>query len=143
MASIIYNRFFLNLATGKIVVGTDTFKVALVDSTYTPNKDHTDWASGRDPYDSEVTGDGYTAGGAALTGATAAAVDASDLANIDASDLTWSTSTITARYAVIYDDTLSNNDLCCCFDFGSDKASANGAFTLQWNTAGIMTLQQS
>jgi hypothetical protein len=143
MASCIYNRFFYNLATGRIVVGTDVLTVALVDSTYTPNKDHTDWASGRDPYDSEVTGSAYTAGGANLSGAVSTAVDASDLANIDASDLSWATSTITARYAVIYDNTLANNDLICCFDFGSDKSSANGAFTLQWNAAGIMTLQQS
>lgn len=143
MASIIYNRFFYNLSVGNIVWGTDTIKVALVSSAYSPNKDSTDWAATRAPYTDEVTGNAYTAGGASLTGCAATAVNASDLSNMDATDLTWATSTITARYAVLYDDTLANNDLICCFDFGSDKSSANGAFTLQWNAAGIMTLQQS
>lgn len=143
MASVIYSQFFLNLALGAIDWDSDSLAVALVDSTYTPNKDNTRWVSGSDPYDSEITGDAYTAGGAVLTGATAAIDTTNDLVTLDAADLTWATSTITARNAVLYDSTIANKDLIACFQFTEDKSSANGDFTIQWNASGLMTLQQS
>lgn len=143
MASVIFNRFFYNIALGLLDWDSDDIRVALVDNTYTPDKDHTDWANGSDPYDSEVAGDNYTAGGIQLTTPAVTQVDASDLAKIDGDDVTWQTSTITAAHAVLFDSTIGTKDLICDFEFTEDKVSANGDFTLQWHTDGIMTLQQS
>jgi len=99
--------------------------------------------TGSDPFDSEITGSAYTAGGAVLTGATATIDTSNDLVTLDATDLTWATSTITARNAVLYDSTITNKNLIACFQFTEDKSSANGDFTIQWNASGLMTLQQS
>jgi hypothetical protein len=143
MASVIYTRFFLDLAIKAINWGSDSLAVALVDSTYTPDKDHTRWVTGSDPFDSEITGSAYTAGGAVLSGATATIDTSNDLVTLDATDLTWATSTITARNAVLYDSSIANKNLIACFQFTEDKSSANGDFTIQWNASGLMTLQQS
>jgi len=143
MASVIYTRFFLDLAIKALSWSVDAIQVALVDSTYTPDKDHTRWVTGSDPYDSQITGSGYTAGGAALANATAVIDTTNDLVKLDGDDVTWATSTITARNAVLFDSTIANKNLVACFQFTEDKSSANGDFTIQWNASGLMTLQQS
>jgi hypothetical protein len=62
MASFIYNSAIDDLANGNIDFGADTFNLLLVTSSYTANKDtHVK----RDDVTNEVTGTGYTAGGAA------------------------------------------------------------------------------
>jgi hypothetical protein len=143
MASVIYTRFFLDLAIKALSWSADAIQVALVDSTYTPDKDHTRWVTGSDPYDSQITGSGYTAGGATLANATAVIDTTNDLVKLDGDDVTWATSTITARNAVLFDSTIANKNLVACFQFTEDKSSANGDFTIQWNASGLMTLQQS
>jgi len=143
MASVIYTRFFLDLAIKALSWSVDAIQVALVDSTYTPDKDHTRWVTGSDPYDSQITGSGYTAGGATLANATAVIDTTNDLVKLDGDDVTWATSTITARNAVLFDSTIANKNLVACFQFTEDKSSANGDFTIQWNASGLMTLQQS
>ena len=143
MASVIYTRFFLDLAIKALSWSVDDIRVALVDSTYTPNKDHTRWVTGSDPYDSQITGDAYTAGGEVLANATAVIDTTNDLVMLDGDNVTWATSTITARNAVLFDSTIANKNLIACFQFTEDKSSANGDFTIQWNASGLMTLQQS
>lgn len=142
MANIIYNRFMANLAN-KIVDWSnagDDIRVALVSSAYTPNPDHTQWS---DVSTNEVAGTAYTAGGEQLTPATVTQDDSNDLASLDGPDITWQTSTITAYYAVLYDSTLAGNDLICCIDFTADKSSSGGDFKIQWDTSGVITIQQS
>ena len=65
-----------------------------------------------------------------------------DKAVFDADDVTWSNSTIKARYAVIYKDTgtTTTSPLMACIDFGTEKSSENAEFTVQWDAAGIMNL---
>ncbi len=60
----------------------------------------------------------------------------------DADDVTWSTSTITARGAIVYKSTgtAANDLLICYFDFGADKSSSAGNFTITWNAEGIVNL---
>lgn len=71
MASLIYNSALRDEAIGSIDFDTDTFKVMLVTSAYTENKDtHTR----RSDITNEITGTGYTAGGNTAT-VTVAAVD--------------------------------------------------------------------
>ncbi len=53
----------------------------------------------------------------------------------------WTGSTITsARYAVIYDDDLTNKPLICAIDFGGDFSTTSGTFKITWNASGIFTL---
>jgi len=86
----------------------------------------------------EVSGTGYTAGGAALAGLTIGA-SSNAKAYWDADDVTWSTATITARHCVLYNVT-NGNKLICSFDFTEDKSSSGGDFKIQWSTSGIISL---
>jgi hypothetical protein len=140
MASMIFDRFFANLVTKQIGWTADSIMVALIDSTYTPSKGDSLWVTGRDPFDSEVVGAGYTHLGKALSSKTVTTVG--DTTRLSGDSIYWTASTVTARYAVFYDGTATAKNLLWVFDFGSDKASSSGTFTLVWNAIGIATLQQ-
>jgi len=139
MANVIYNASKNKLLSAGINCASDTLKVALVTSTYTPNIDtHANFSD----ITNEVTGTGYSAGGTALTSQTVTTDTTNDRAAFDAADVTWSTSTITARGAVVYKSTgvASTSPLLCYFDFGSDQVSSAGNFTIQWNASGLVLL---
>ena len=80
----------------------------------------------------EVSGTGYTAGGNALTAV--APTSSGTTAFTDFNDTTWSTATITARGALIYNSTQSNKAV-AVLDFGADKTSTAGDFTIVFPTA--------
>lgn len=137
MADLIYNSFFVDHANGNIDLDTDTIKVMLCTSAYTPTKTH----NRRDDITNEVSGTGYTAGGATLANKTLTQDDTNDLGKFDADDVSWATSTITARYAIVYKargGAASADELIKCFDFGSDQVSVGAAFTLQFNANGVL-----
>ena len=140
MADLIYNSFFTDLSKGNIDLDTDTFKLMLVTSAYTPTKTH----AKRSDITNEVTGTGYTAGGATLANVTVTQDDTNDLAKFDADDVSWATSTITARGAVLYKargGAASADELVKYFDFGSDQSSVGAAFTVQFNANGILQVK--
>jgi hypothetical protein len=119
---------------------SDTIKVALVTSSYTPNQDSHDYFD--DVSANEVSGTGYTAGGATLASKTIGYTSGTNVTKFDAADVSWTSSTITARYAVIYDTTpgtSATNPLIAYVDFGSDQSSSNGTFAIVWDAAGIFT----
>lgn len=140
MANAVYNSFKGDSAKSTIDLDTDTFKIMLVTSAYTPNIDtHTK----RSDVTNEVVGTGYSAGGATLSGVTVTVDTANDRAVFDATDPTWPTSTITARGAVIYKSRgglASADELVCYLDFGSDIVSTGGTFTVVFGANGILTL---
>lgn len=139
MANAVYNSFKKNIMNGSIDLDTDTIKVALVTSSYSPNIDtHEDMAD----VTNEVTGTGYSAGGATLANKAVTANTTSDKGVFDADDPSWANSTITARGAVIYKSTgVAANDLLIGYiDFGSDKSSSGGTFTITLDATGILTL---
>jgi len=140
MADVIYNSFKRDIMNGSIDLDTDTIHVALVTSTYTPNQDtHTKFSD----ITNEVAGTGYTAGGAALANKAVTADNTDNEGVFDADDVTWSTSTITARAAVLYKKrggAATADELICYIDFTSDKSSTAGNFTLQWAAEGILNL---
>ena len=76
----------------------------------------------------EVSGSGYTAKGAALTNVTP--TTSSTTAYADFADLTFSTVSITARGAMIFNDSASGDPAVCILDFGSEKPASSGAFTI-------------
>ena len=136
----LYGLFLKSLANKEIDLDTDTIKVMLTTSAYTPNQDTHQYKSS---ITNEVTGTGYTATGATL-GSVAVTYDtATNTLKFDGADTSWAASTITARYAVIYDSTPATDatrPLIGYVDFGADVSSTAAAFTITWDAAGIFTI---
>ena len=138
MADLIYNRFSYNIVTKRIDLVNDNIKAALLTSSYVPDaKNHNVWA---DVSANEVSGTGYTTGGIALASKAVYEDETNGWTWWDANDITWSNSTITARYLVLYDTTLVGSDLIALFDFTSDKISTGGDFIITWSASGILRL---
>jgi len=107
--------------------GGDTFKIALYTSSASLGAGTTAYTTSN-----EVSGTNYTAGGNTLT-----RVDPSSSGTTgftDFADTTWSSSTITARGALIYNDSDSDKAV-AVLDFGADKSSSGGDFTIQFPAA--------
>ena len=100
----------------------DVFKIALYTSSATLGATTTAYSA-----TNEVTGTGYTAGGNTLTNVTP--TSSGTTAFTDFADTTWSSATITARGALIYNSSKSNKAV-AVLDFGSDKTSTAGDFTI-------------
>lgn len=116
-----------------------TNKMALFTNSITPNYT-TDTAYGVAPYNAnEVSGTGYTAGGAAVASPTLTA--ASGIMTFDLADVQWTSSTITnARAMQLYADALAGNNAICLTDFGADYSTSNGTFLVTINAAGLFTV---
>ena len=113
--------------------GGDMFKVALY--TNSANLDATTTAY---TTTGEVVGTGYVASGNTLTNV--APTSSGTTAFVDFADTTWSAATITARGALIYNTTPTSglglaNPSCVVLDFGSDKTSTDGDFTIVFPAA--------
>lgn len=152
-AFVKYNKFLLTQnnggqdTTGSSTAGsarvvdfdTDTIKIMLVTAAYTPS------ASGhaaKNSITNEVTGTGYTAGGATL--ASPSVVDVGGVITFDANDITWSQNALgftDARYAILYKDTgtAATSTLIGYLDFGADKGNVAGDFILQFSASGIVS----
>ena len=105
----------------------DTFKIALFTSSATLGASTTAYST-----TNETSGTGYTAGGNTLTNVTP--TTSGTTAFTDFADTTWSTASITARGALIYNSTDSDKAV-VVLDFGADKTSTAGDFTIQFPTA--------
>jgi len=108
--------------------GGSTFNLALYTNSASFTAATTAYTSSN-----EVSGTGYTAKGAALT-----RVDpttSSTTAFTDFADLTFSTATVTARGALIFNDSASGDPSVIVLDFGGDKTSTAGDFTVVFPTA--------
>lgn len=136
-----YSKFPVTLMTDKLgdMSGETTLKCLLCTSTYTPAQDTHDY---HDDITNEVAAAGnYSTGGVILT--TTTVTSAARVTTVDAANASWANSTITARYAVIYDytgGTSGTNALVCYIDFGENKISENGTFEIQFNASGIFTV---
>lgn len=109
----------------------DTFKIALYTSSATLDATTTAYSTSN-----EVTGTGYTAGGNTLSSTTPSSyppTSSGTTAYLGFNNTTWSTSTITANGAVIYNSTQSNKAV-AVLAFGGDKSSTAGDFTIQFPT---------
>lgn len=134
MASGIYDRFKANLFNKIVDLEADTVKVMLLNNSHSFTS--TNNVIG-DVSANEISGTGYTAGGATLAGK---AVTQGATTKWDATDVQWTTATFTAYHAVIYDDTVATDDLICSIDFGGAKSVSAGTFKIQWHVNGIVTL---
>lgn len=203
-------RNFPNALGGTLVSGnapidllSDTLKCMLLTNAYTPNLDTHKYKS---DLTNEISGTGYTAGGATLgspaltytpadswataranstayalgdivrpstgnghlymaivagtsagsapTWPTVARQTVADggvtwaeigggISQFDAADASWSSATLTARYAVVYDSTPATDatrPLIGLLDFGSDVSSTASTFTVVWDSRGLFAL---
>ncbi len=135
-----YNSYKKALLDKSIDHANDTIKVALCTSSYTPNYDtHSVFSD----ITNEVSASGsYSAGGVTLAGKATSQDNTDNEGVLDANDITITSSTITARYAIVYKDTgvASTSPLIACIDFGENKASAAGTFGIVWNAEGIINV---
>lgn len=112
----------------------DTFKMALYTSSATLDASTTAYSA-----TNEVSGAGYTATGQDLTNVNP--TTSGTTAFTDFADETWTTATITARGALIYNSTPNttsvsvSNPAVVVLDFGADKTSTAGDFTVVFPTA--------
>lgn len=140
-----YQSFREYVADGTIDLDTDTFKVTLHSSSYTPNAGtHTVYA---DLTGELSTANGYTNGGATL--GTVTWNRSGGTVTFNADDTVWTASggTITARYAVIRKDGTANaivSPLICYILLDTTPADVSvttgNTLTLQWDGSGIFTL---
>lgn len=117
----------------------DTIKLALTSSSYTPDQDAHDFF---DDVTNEVSASGtYSAGGATLS-VTLSQDNTDNEGVFDATDVSFTSATITARYAVIYKSTgvSSTSPLVCLIDFGSNVSSTSGTFTITFASEGILNV---
>lgn len=122
MAQAMCSSFKAELLIGTHNLTSDTFKIALYTSAATIGAATTAYTTS-----GEVVGTGYVAGGNTLTGAVV--TQDGTVGICDFSDSTWAGSTLTARYALIYNSTKADRAV-AVLDFGSDKVSAGGDFTV-------------
>ncbi len=106
----------------------NTFNIALYTSSASLGAGTTAYTTSN-----EVSGTNYTAKGQALTNVTPTA--SSTTALTDFTDETFSNVTITARGALIFNDSASGDPAVCVLDFGSDKSSSSGDFTVVFPAA--------
>ncbi len=135
-----YGNAFVSAFNKEIDFNSDTIKVMLCTSSYTPDQDAHNY---KDDVTNEVSGTGYSAGGATIASPSITYTGASNTLKLDGDNVTWSTSTITARYAVIYDDTPATDatkPLIAYIDFGADVSTTSGDFSITFDAAGIATV---
>ena len=138
-----YGRALMKALNKEINWASDTIRVMLCTSTYTPNQHTHEYKSS---VTNEVTGTGYTAGGAALGSKTMTYDQANKRITLNAGEVVWPNSSITARYAVIYNATPTTDatrPVLGYVDFGQNMTSSNGDFKITWNANGIFTITVS
>lgn len=127
--SVICNSFKKELLEGTHNFSSgsgNSFKLALYTNSATLGKSTTSFTT-----DNQVSNTGqYTSGGGALTnGGTSLSTNT---AIIDFADRSFTGVTLTARGALIYNDTASGDPAVCVLDFGGDKSASAGTFTIQF-----------
>ena len=115
-------------ATHDFTAASNVFKLALYTSSATLGASTTAYTA-----TNEVSGTGYTAKGEFLTSVTPTSSGTTALT--DFNDLTFSTATITARGALIYNEAATGDPSVCVLDFGGDKTSTAGDFTISFPAA--------
>ena len=105
----------------------DTFKIALYTSSATLGASTTAYTTSN-----EISGTGYSAGGATLT--VVAPTTSGTVAFVDFSDVTFSSSSITARGALVYNSSKSDKAV-AVLDFGTDITTNSATFTITMPTA--------
>lgn len=128
MANQAANRLKYLVSSGGIDFSSDTFKIILMQSGFTFDKDtHHDY--GDVSGDELPNGNGYTTGGETLVGVSITEDDVDDRTEITWNDVSWTTAggpIGPSPGAIIYDDTEASDSLVGFIDFGSSYTQADG-----------------
>ncbi len=131
ITTAICNSYKKEILEGVHAAG-DTYKLALFTSAASLGADTTAYAT-----TNEVSGTGYTAGGATLADLVTGL--SGGTAYLTFTDPSWANATITARGGLIYSASKSNKAV-AAFDFGGDVSSTNGTFSVDLPAAGASSL---
>jgi hypothetical protein len=143
MASGVYNILKSELMKKNPDLVNDTVWCALLDNSHSFSASSTVNDQWTDVSANEIAaGGGYSTNGTTLSNMAVTCDDVDNEGVWDADDVTWSSSTITAYHAVLWDDTVTSpaDMLICSIDFGGEKSSNNGDFTIQWDSEGIINI---
>jgi hypothetical protein len=141
--SIGWNAQNIKLTGGtyKVALGNAAGPINLATSGISTATLFTDWTS----IVAEITGTGYTAGGATVSSPTFAAGGSNNSVATwtSSTNPSWTTATFTANQAVFYESSASTNQLICFWDFGGAVSVTGGTFTLSINASGLLTATAS
>ena len=140
-------QFAIGLGVGDIAMTGGTYKVALSNaagpvtlstSGVSTAKLFTDWTSN---VAAEITGTGYTTGGATVSSPTFVAGGSNDSVATwtSASNPNWTSASFTANQAVYYESSASTYQLICFWDFGGAVTVTSSTFTLTISGSGLLT----
>lgn len=142
----VFPSFALGLAAGKFNFGSDTLKCGLSDNAgpitlaTTNVKTAALWTDWKSNVAAEISGTGYTAGGATLSGESVSYGGTNnDVTTFTFSNPSWTSASFTANQAIFYDSSASTYQLICFWDFGGALTVTSGTFTLGINASGLMT----
>ena len=151
LTSHVFPQFAIGLGVSDIAMTGGTYKVALSDaagpvtlstSGVSTAKLFSDWTAN---VAAEITGTGYTPGGATVSSPTFTAGGSNDTVATwtSASSPSWTGATFTANQAIYYESSASTYQLICFWDFGGAIPVSSGTFTLQINASGLLTATAS
>jgi hypothetical protein len=130
----VYKKAAELIHTKKIDMQTDIFKAALLSSAYAPNVENHEKFSDVSAF--EINAPGYVSGGKQLQNVNMVTSSPNKII-FDADDLQWTGFTGSAKYLVIYNDSLSDQNLLCYFEFDSTKSGSGGNFDLKFSENGF------
>jgi hypothetical protein len=141
---VVYTNAVTLMGQKQFNLGTDTYDYVLLTSSYTPAP-NTDATYANVSANELTTGGGYTSGGTVLTGSTWTTATAT--ATFTAANISYSSSTITAKYVAILQraggSLVSGDKLLCYCDLnsgGGSVSSSSGTFAINWNASGLFTV---
>ena len=147
----VFPQFIIGMNAGNIVLTGGTYKVALSNATgpigesttgISTAKLFTDWTAN---VAAEITGTGYTAGGATVSAPTFTAGGSNNTIGTwtSGSNPQWTSSTFTANQGVFYESSASTYQLICWWDFGGSVSVTSSTFTLTISGSGLLTATAS
>jgi hypothetical protein len=147
----VFPQFIQGMNAGNITLTGATYKVALSNaagpiglatSGVSTAKLFTDWTAN---VAAEITGTGYTAGGATVSAPTFNAGGSNNSVSTwtSASNPNWTASSFTANQAIYYVSSASTYQLVCFWDFGGAVTVSSGTLTLSINASGLLTATAS
>jgi hypothetical protein len=147
----VFPQFAVGLGLSDIAMTGGTYKVALSNTTgpvtlatsgVSTAKLFTDWTSN---VAVEITGTGYTAGGATVSSPTftAGGTNNSVATWTSGTNPSWTSASFTANQAIFYESSASTYQLICFWDFGGAITVSSGTFTLSINGSGLLTATAS
>lgn len=128
----------LNSDTLKVALSNAATTVTLATAGVQAAKLFTDWTAN---VAAEITGTGYVAGGAALTGVSV--TTSGNVMTLACANPQWATAAFTANQAIFYDTAAGTEQLICFWDFGGSFAVTSPPFVLQLSPSGLVQVTAS